>query len=136
MLERLTRAVLRFRYVVLALWVALAVFGAVVSMRLPELLSNSFAVPGTDSERAQGILGRAFGERTEGAFTVVFTVRHSSDKAQQARLQQRLAAAASAVPTGRARQLRPGDGVLSGDSDSSTFSRHSSSSASSSSASP
>lgn len=115
MLERTTRAVLRFRFVVLALWVALAVVGAVVSTRLPALLSSSFAVPGTDSDRAQGVLVRAFGERTEGAFTVVFTVRHPSDRAQRARLQQRLVAAARAVPTGRARQLRPGDGVLYGD---------------------
>jgi RND superfamily putative drug exporter len=114
-LERTTRAVLRFRFVVLALWVALAVFGVVASTKLPAVLSNSFAVPGTDSDRAQEVLLRGFGERTDGAFTVVFTVRHPSDKAQRARLQQRLAAAARAVPSGRARPLRSGAGVLYGD---------------------
>ena len=115
MLERTTRAALRFRFVVLVFWVALAVVGAVCSTRLPALLSNSFAVPGSDADRAQSVLVGAFGERTDGAFTVVFTVRHPSDQAQRARLQQRLVAAARVVPSGHARQLRSGNGVLYGD---------------------
>ena len=49
MLERWTRLVLRFRLVVLICWLAVAVFGSYASARLPERLSNSFAVPGTDS---------------------------------------------------------------------------------------
>ena len=115
MLERWTRFVLRFRFAVLACWLAVVVAGVWSSAQLPALLANSFAVPGTDSERARVILARDFGEHAEGAFTVVFQVRRPSDRALRTRLQRRLERAAHAVPTGRAGTLRAGGGVLYGD---------------------
>ncbi len=115
MLERWTRAVLRYRLVVLSCWLAVLVVGVWSSTRLPELLSISFAVPGTDSERARAILARNFGERTDGVFTVVFPVRRASDRALRARLRHRLALAAPTVPTGHAGALRDGGGVLYAD---------------------
>ncbi len=117
MLERWTRAVLRFRLAVLACWLAVLVAGAWSSTRLPDLLSSSFAVPGTDSERARTILTRDFDERTDGGFVVVFQVRHPSDPALRARLHRRLVLAARAVPTGHAGALRSGGGIVYGDVD-------------------
>ncbi len=116
-LERWIRAVLRFRLAVLISWLVVLVIGVWSSTQLPGLLSNSFAVPGSDSERARTILTRNFGERPDGAFTVVFRVRRPSDRALRALLKRRLVVAARAVPTGRASGLRAGGGVLYGNVD-------------------
>jgi uncharacterized membrane protein YdfJ with MMPL/SSD domain len=67
-----TRFILRHRRAVLALWLAVLVLGGVASTRLSALLSNSFAVPGTESEQVRQILQAQFGNRSDGAFTVVF----------------------------------------------------------------
>jgi uncharacterized membrane protein YdfJ with MMPL/SSD domain len=112
--ERWTRAVLRFRPIVLACWLAVLVVGALSAARLPPLLSNSLAVPGTDSEAAQTILARHFHERPDGTFTVVFVVRKPSGRALGA-LQRRLQAAARAVPGGHATALRSGEGIVYGE---------------------
>ena len=114
MLERWTRFVLRFRFAVLACWLVVLVTGVWSSSQLPALLVNSFAVPGTDSDRARAILADSFDERDEGAFTVVFQVRRTSDKALRARLAHRLERGARAVPTGRAGTLQAGGGILYG----------------------
>ena len=115
MLERWTAAVLRYRLVVVAGWLVVLGVGAWSGTRLPHLLTSSFAVQGTDSDRAREILVRDFGERPEGTFTVAFRVRHSSDPALRARLHRRLVLASHAVPSGRATTLRRGGGVLYGD---------------------
>jgi RND superfamily putative drug exporter len=99
MLERWTRGVVRFRGAVILCWLAILVAGAWTSTRLPDLLSNSFDVPGTDSDRARTLLAQHFGERPDGAFIVVFPVRHPSDRALQDRLRRRVERAATAVPT-------------------------------------
>jgi RND superfamily putative drug exporter len=70
-LERWGRIVVRFRVPILAGWLGLLVAGLVVSSRLSPLLATSFAVPGTESERARVLLERHFGERPDGTFTVV-----------------------------------------------------------------
>ena len=114
MLERWTAAVLRCRALILVLWLAVLVAGIWAAPRLPPLLSDSFAVPGTDSERARTILARSFQERPDGAFVVVFDVRSTSDPAERQRAQQRLRLAAQAVPTGHAGTLRAGGGILFG----------------------
>ena len=113
--ERWTRAVLRYRPLLVACWVTVLAVGIVASARLPGLLSNSFGVPGTDSERARVMLERAFGERPDGTFTVVFPVARPSDKATRRALESRLARAARTVPGARARPLRAGPGLLYGD---------------------
>jgi RND superfamily putative drug exporter len=110
-LEGWTRAVLRFRLVVLALWFLILVFGSWSTAQLPRLLSNSFAVPGTDSDRVRTILLHHFGERTEGSFIVVFRTSRPSDTATRAELSRRVARAAKMVPTAHAGPLRPGGGI-------------------------
>jgi uncharacterized membrane protein YdfJ with MMPL/SSD domain len=114
-LERWTRAVLRLRLLVLGCWFALLVVGLYSATQLPDLASNSFAVPGSDSERARSLLEHEFGERPDGTFVVVFSVPSTSDSVLRATLARRLARAARAVPTGRAGPLREGGGILYGD---------------------
>jgi uncharacterized membrane protein YdfJ with MMPL/SSD domain len=114
-LERWTLLVLRNRWAVAAAWLAVLGIGVYASLLLPGRLASSFAVPGTESARAASALARGFGERPEGTFTVVFRVEHSSGKAVQARLRQRLERAAAVLPGGRLGVVRAGGGVVSGD---------------------
>ena len=115
-MEGWTHLVLRHRTAILVGWLALLLAGGYAFTQLSSLLSNSFTVPGTDSERARALLERHFGERTDGVFTVVFRVPGTSNVAQRVRLQSALERAAARVPTGQARRLIPaGNHVLYGD---------------------
>ncbi|HZT53455.1 MAG TPA: MMPL family transporter, partial [Gaiellaceae bacterium] len=105
-LERWTRAVIRFRWLVLSVWLAVALAGGWSLTRLSSVLSNSFAVPGSDSERARTILQDHFGNRSDGSFTVVFRVPQGVDSAVVRRLQVRVDRAARVVPTGSPTALR------------------------------
>jgi RND superfamily putative drug exporter len=113
--ERWTLLVLRFRWPVLACWLAVLAGGVYASLLLPSHLATSFAVPGTDSARAEAALVRDFGERPEGTFTVVFHVRHSSDKQLQGRLRRRLERGARVLPGGRLGSFRVSGGVVYGE---------------------
>ncbi len=99
---------LRFRVAVVASWLVVLAVGAIAATRLPPLLANSLAVPGTDSERARTILREQFGEPDDGVFTVVFPGRSAPTRGERARLERRLAEAARAVPTGRPGELQDG----------------------------
>jgi len=55
-MDRWTRAVLRLRWPLLALWLVVLVAGFVAFTRLAALQSNTFTVPGTDSERVRTVL--------------------------------------------------------------------------------
>src|SRR3954467_14724297 len=102
-MPRWTRLVIRFRFLVLALWACALVAGFVANSHLAPLLSNTFTVPGTDSERVRTLLEQHYGDRSDGSFTVVFSGRGAGDGA---RLERVLARAARTVPSGRATELR------------------------------
>ncbi|HZT16245.1 MAG TPA: MMPL family transporter [Gaiellaceae bacterium] len=112
-----TRFVLRHRFAVLASWAVVLVLGGIAATRLSPFLSNTFAIPGTESERARTILQRHFGDRPDGTFTIVFRLR-SGERPPVARLQGVLDRAAAVVPTGRPTPLQRAGDVLWGDVDS------------------
>ncbi|HJV30433.1 MAG TPA: MMPL family transporter, partial [Gaiellaceae bacterium] len=114
MLERWILAVLRARVVVIATWLVVLGAGAFVSTQLPDLLETSFAVPGTESERARTLLAQHFDERPDGTFVVVFRA-DPADRALRRRLERRLESAARRLPSGEARELRLGGGILYGE---------------------
>jgi RND superfamily putative drug exporter len=115
-MERWTRWMIRYRWAVVAAWLVVLIAGGWSSSKLSDLLSNTFTMPGTDSERARTILKDHYGDRSDGAFTVVFRVSNASDFALRKKLQADLARAAKEVPTGKARPLTPGGAhVLYGD---------------------
>ena len=115
-MDRWTRFVLRHRRGVLAFWVAVFLLGGFASSKLSALLSNTFAVPGTDSEHVRQVLEDRFGDRSDGAFTVVFDVPASTDPLLFARLQRVVGRAASVVPTGKPTALSiAGPHVVFGD---------------------
>ena len=107
---------LRHRWLVVGAWLVVLLAGGYSNSKLSALLSNTFTMPGTDSERARTILKNHYGDRSDGSFTVVFRVRNSADPALRMRLQSALERAAKQVPTGRPRPLAPGgQHVLYGD---------------------
>jgi len=108
--------VLRHRRAVLVAWVAVFLAGGLASARLSPLLSNTFRVPGTDSERVRAALQERFGDRPDGSFTVVFELSHPSTAADVARLQRVVDRAAGAVEGGRPTALlTAGRNVVFGD---------------------
>jgi uncharacterized membrane protein YdfJ with MMPL/SSD domain len=114
--DQWTRLVVRLRWPVLVAWFVVLLVGGFAFTRLNSLLSNEFSVPGTDSERARTILERHFGDRSDGAFTVVFRVRDGVDRSTYLRLQRDLDRASRAVPDSAARRLVPaGRHLLYGD---------------------
>jgi RND superfamily putative drug exporter len=100
---------MRFRVLVLALWLVVLVAGVAGGNRLAPLLANSFSVPGTDSERARELLEQQFGERPDGTFTIVFRARSTRG------LEARLKRAARVVPTGRPGRLHRAGSIVFAD---------------------
>jgi uncharacterized membrane protein YdfJ with MMPL/SSD domain len=113
--ERWTRLILRLRWLVLGIWLAVLIAGGFASTRLSGLLSNDFGVPGTDSAQVQSILQQRFGDRSDGEYLVVFKVTRAVNRPLLARLQRTVDRAAAVIPTARAGPLRAvGEHVIEG----------------------
>jgi putative drug exporter of the RND superfamily len=112
-LERWTRAVVRWRVVIIACWVAVIIFGTFSAVKLPDLLTTSLTVPGTSSAQANEILARHFGENIEGSFTVILHQTKPSAE-QLVALNRDFTSAATSLPTSRASKLSLTEGVLYG----------------------
>ena len=104
-MARWTRLVLRFRWPILGFWLVVLLAGGFAASKLTPLLSNTFTVPGTDSERARSILQQHFGARSDGEFLVIFKVRNGT-AGVRLKLERSIREAAKAVPTGKATPLR------------------------------
>jgi RND superfamily putative drug exporter len=114
-IERWTRLMLRLRWLVLGIWLAVLIAGGLASTRISGLLSNDFGVPGTDSAQAQSILQRRFGDRSDGEYLVVFEAARAVNRPLLAQLQQTIDRAAAVIPTARAGPLRAvGEHVIEG----------------------
>lgn len=114
MLERWTRAVIHFRFVVLACWLVVALLGAFSAVHLPALLSTSLAVPGTSSERANTTLAQYFADNPEGTFTVVLRLGRTPVRTVRG-LSRQVAVAARALPNAHATPLRMTAGIAYGE---------------------
>jgi uncharacterized membrane protein YdfJ with MMPL/SSD domain len=104
-----TRAVLRFRWPILAVWLVILLAGGVATAKLSPLLSNTFTVPGTDSERARTILQEHFGDRSDGEFLVIYQVRNGT-AGVRLKLERSIREGARAVPSGQPTPLRAAKG--------------------------
>jgi uncharacterized membrane protein YdfJ with MMPL/SSD domain len=99
-----TRFIARNRGKVLAVWFVLFVFGAAGASNVGHLLSNRFSVPGSDAERGLDLLKAKFGERSDGAFTLVLRTTEGSVASPSFRRNVEAAArrAAAKLPSGKA----------------------------------
>ena len=111
MLAAFTRQVVRYRLVVVLLWVGVLAFGVFASAGVNAKLSTSLAVPGSDSTKAEEITVKNFGENSEGTFTVVYYFKHGT-AAEIAALKEKVAAAAATIPTGKVIQSKVLGGIL------------------------
>src|SRR5919109_4878173 len=108
-MARWTRLVLRFRWPILAFWLVVLLAGGFALSKLTPLLSNTFTVPGTDSERARTILQAHFGDRSDGEFLIIYKVRNGT-AGVRLKLERSIRRADTAVPTGKATALRDAPG--------------------------
>ena len=105
-----TRHVAAHRKAVLACWVVLFVLGGYATSNLGKLLTNRFSVPGSQAEKGLQILKSRFGERGDGAFTLV--VRSTGSTLTPAVAEEAAQRAAGKLPHGNALPPRPaGPGV-------------------------
>jgi putative drug exporter of the RND superfamily len=100
--ERLTRTILRFRWLVLAVWVVVVLVSAVASAKLSDLLTNRFSLPGTDTARAETILEDHFGQKTTGSFTIVVDGTGTDAATLVPVVRAAAERAAAAIPSGKA----------------------------------
>ena len=103
---------LRNRLLVVTVWVALALFGFYANANINSLLTTSITVPGSESAKADQIIESAFGETTEGAFSIFVTYDKNATKAEVTQLQQRIVAAANEFSDSHLVQNRAINGVL------------------------
>jgi RND superfamily putative drug exporter len=101
------RTMIRFRWVVLALWLALFVVSGVLSSGLSDLLTNRFVLPGAESEKTGTLLEDHFGQKPEGSFTVVVKGAPGSAPKLIGPAAAATERAAAALPTGTSVGAQP-----------------------------
>lgn len=111
MFERWTRGVVRWRFLVLGLWALVTIFGIVTATRLPDLLSTSLDVPGSNSALANRILAHDFHENIEGSFGVVVPLRGETSNQNRDEL-TRVRRAVRVIPGAEITQHRMVDATL------------------------
>src|SRR5918999_6547563 len=100
-MERWARSMIRFRWAVLGVWIVLVVVAGAASAGLNDLLTNRFVLPGAESERAAHVLEDHFGQKPEGAFSVVVQGRPGSADSLVAPTRRAAQRAANALETGQ-----------------------------------
>ncbi|MBD0329534.1 MAG: MMPL family transporter [Thermoleophilia bacterium] len=111
-MESFTRWVLRFRWIVVAAWLALLVTGGALAGGLEGKLTNRFTLPGTDTQKTERILEDRFGQASDSALTLVARSGSRSETELVAPLRTAAERAARVVPDARVAAVQPvGDGV-------------------------
>jgi uncharacterized membrane protein YdfJ with MMPL/SSD domain len=113
-MERLTRTMIRCRWVVMAMWAVVLIVSLMAMSGLSDLLTNRFSLPGTDTARAEEILEEHFGQKTTGSFSLV--VRGAPGAAEELVpvVRERAERAVAELPTGRLAGVRAvSDSVVS-----------------------
>jgi RND superfamily putative drug exporter len=111
MLSTFTRQVIKFRLVVVFLWIGIFAFGVFANGGINAKLSTSLAVPGSESTKAEEITVRHFGENSEGTFTVVYEFQDGTAE-EITVLKAKVAAVAATIPTGKVIQSKVLGGIL------------------------
>ncbi len=113
-MERWTRTMIRYRWAVVALWLAVFIISAAATSGLSDLLTNRFSLPGTDTHRAEEILEDEFGQKTTGSFTIVARGEPGSAEELVPEVRRAAAAASRELPTSNVASVRPvSDSVVS-----------------------
>ena len=103
---------IRHRLLVVIAWVAFALFGFYANANINSLLTTSITVPGSQSAKADSIIESAFGENTEGAFSIFYEYDKKTPKELVAALQAKVVQAVAMMPELHIVQNRAINGVL------------------------
>jgi RND superfamily putative drug exporter len=99
-MARLARTMIRFRWAVLSVWLVAFLAAGAASFGLSDLLTNRFALPGSESEQAADILKRDFGQKPEGSFSLVTKGPAGSAASNLPKVRAAARRAAAELPTG------------------------------------
>jgi len=97
MLVTWSKAAIKARTLVLAIWISLTAFGLFGASHLDQYLTTSLTVPGSPSATANSILNEKFKENTEGTFTVMYKYKQASSQ-EIANFKASVARAARVIP--------------------------------------
>src|SRR5918994_4452831 len=100
-LDAWTRTIIRFRWLVVAGWIAVFLVGGMLAGRLGDLFESQASVPGTDAQRVNDVLEEQFGQKSYAGWTVVVRATSGDVDALLPQLEERAARAAATVPTGQ-----------------------------------
>jgi putative drug exporter of the RND superfamily len=106
-MERWTRAMIRYRWAVIAVWAVVFVASMAATARLSDLLTNRFSLPGTDTAKAERILEEEFGRKTTGSFTIVVRGEPGSAPELLGPVQEAAARASGVLPTSEVAAVQP-----------------------------
>src|ERR671914_1164564 len=101
------RTMIRLRWAILGAWLVLLVVGGAAASGLPDLLTNRFILPGAESEKAGKVLEENFGQKPEGAFSVVVQGKPGSAQSLVEPTRAAATRAAASLETGRLEEVRP-----------------------------
>lgn len=111
MLEKWTKSVVKYKYVVISIWLILIVFGYFASVNLNGRLTTSLTVPGSDSAKTDEILSKNFNANIEGTFTVIYKFTNAT-KEEIAQYQEGIVRATKVIPSAKVTQQKAIGGVL------------------------
>jgi uncharacterized membrane protein YdfJ with MMPL/SSD domain len=113
-MERWTRRMIGYRWAVVGVWAVVFLVSGVAMSGLSDLLTNRFSLPGTDTDRAENILEKHFGQRTDGSFTIVVRGRPGSAESVVPQVEKAAHAGSDALPTSKVASVEPvSDAVVS-----------------------
>ena len=110
-LEKWTLFIVRNRYKSLSLWLILTVLGGFAAINLDQHLTTSLTVPNSDSSKAEALLGKGFGENSEGTLTVLLNFKQATPEEIKT-LESKVAKAAEVIPNSRVSLQRAIGGIL------------------------
>jgi RND superfamily putative drug exporter len=105
-MARWAHTMIRFRWAVLGTWIVLFLAAGAASSGLSDLLTNRFVLPGSESENAATILKDHFGQKPEGAFSVVARTKPGQAESLVPKVRQAAQRAAAELPTGKVAEVR------------------------------
>jgi len=105
-MARWARTMIRFRWAVLTVWIVAFLAAGAASAGLSDLLTNRFALPGSESEKAADILKKDFGQKPEGSFSLVVKGPAGSSPSNLPKVRAAARRAAAQLPTGKVADTR------------------------------
>ena len=98
----LGRVCVRFRWLVLLVWLAALVGIGGLAQQLGDATNDNYSLPGTGSQQASDVLNRLFPEQENGTSPIVLHARNGGSMAEGGELEQTLRSAYEALPPGGA----------------------------------